>query len=125
MVTGRVGTGFMRIVIDGGSDLLTRYRISSMVCEGVLQGAPLRFERARDVPHGGVLLALPALLVEGLLRHARKLFRLPEGFYPLETIFLVLAFTALARLRSLEALRYEPPGEWPRSFRPLGAREEC
>lgn len=50
--------------------------------------------------------------MEGLLRHARRLFRLPEGFYPLETIFLVLAFMALARLRSLEAVRYEPPGEW-------------
>ena len=30
----------------------------------------------------------------------------------METIFLVLAFMALARLRSVEALRYAPPGEW-------------
>jgi hypothetical protein len=37
---------------------------------------------------------------------------LPAGFYPLATIFLVIAFLALARVKSLEALRYEPPGEW-------------
>jgi hypothetical protein len=79
---------------------------------GVLRQAPVEFEPATDVPLGGVLWALPALLAEGLLRHSRKLFVLPEGFYPLETIFLVLAFMALVRVRSLEALRYEPPGEW-------------
>jgi hypothetical protein len=79
---------------------------------GVLRQAPVEFESAADVPLGGVLWALPALLAEGLLRHSRKLFALPEGFYPLETIFLVLAFMALVRVRSLEALRYEPPGEW-------------
>lgn len=81
---------------------------------GILRQAPVQFESAADVPLGGVLWALPALLAEGLLRHSRKLFALPEGFYPLETIFLVLAFMALVRVRSLEALRYEPPGEWGR-----------
>jgi hypothetical protein len=79
---------------------------------GLLRQAPVQFAPAADVPLGGVLWALPALLAEGLLRHSRKLFTLPEGFYPLETIFLVLAFMALVRVRSLEALRYEPPGEW-------------
>jgi len=79
---------------------------------GLLRQAPVQFAPATDVPLGGVLWALPALLAEGLLRHSRKLFTLLEGFYPLETIFLVLAFMALVRLRSLEALRYEPPGEW-------------
>jgi len=79
---------------------------------GLLRQAPVQFECAADVPLGGVLWALPALLAEGLLRHSRKLFALPEGFYPLETFFLVLAFMALVRVRSLEALRYEPPGEW-------------
>jgi hypothetical protein len=79
---------------------------------GLLRQAPVQFECAADVPLAGVLWALPALLAEGLLRHSRKLFQLPEGFYPLETLFLVLAFMALVRVRSLEALRYEPPGEW-------------
>jgi hypothetical protein len=90
----------------------TRTEERLLAAVGVLRQAPVEFEAAADVPLGGVLWALPALLAEGLLRHSRKLFALPEGFYPLETIFLVLAFMALVRVRSLEALRYEPPGEW-------------
>jgi len=37
---------------------------------------------------------------------------MPEGFYPLESIFLLLALMALGRVPSLEALRYVAPGEW-------------
>jgi hypothetical protein len=37
---------------------------------------------------------------------------MPEGFYPLESIFMLLALMALARIPSLEALRYVAPGEW-------------
>ena len=65
---------------------------------------------ALDIPKGGVLLALPALLLCGLLRHSSKYFRLPAGFYGLKTIFLLLAFMALGRLKSVEALRYYAPG---------------
>ena len=79
---------------------------------GMLDEVAPRFEAALDVPNGGVLLALPALLVCGLLRHADKYFRLPAGFYGLKTIFLLLAFMALARLKSIESLRYCAPGEW-------------
>ena len=64
---------------------------------GQLQVAPIRFEAAADVPKGGVLCALPALLALGLLRHSQKSFALPAGYYPLETIFLSIAFLALAR----------------------------
>jgi hypothetical protein len=79
---------------------------------GMLDEVAPRFEAALDVPNGGVLWALPALLACGLLRHSSKYFRLPAGFYGLKTIFLLLAFMALARLRSMEALRYCAPGEW-------------
>jgi hypothetical protein len=79
---------------------------------GELDEAKPRFEAALDIPRGGVLLALPALMVSGLLRHADKYFRLPAGFYGLKTIFLLLAFMALARLKSIESLRYFAPGEW-------------
>lgn len=79
---------------------------------GQLNEASPRFAAALDLANGGVLLALPALLVCGLLRHADKYFRLPKGFYGLASIFLLLAFMTLARLRSVEALRYYSPGEW-------------
>jgi len=79
---------------------------------GLLNEMTPRFAAALDIPKGGVLLALPALLVSGLLRDASKYFQLPKGFYGLKTIFLLLAFMALARLKSIEALRYYAPGEW-------------
>ena len=70
------------------------------------------FQPVLDVPHGGVLLALPALLAVGLLHQAHKYFALPKGYYALESLFLVLALMALARVQSVEALRYCAPGEW-------------
>ena len=79
---------------------------------GQLAAAPIAFQTACDVPHGGVLLALPALLAQGLLRYSPERYQLPEGFYGLDSIFLLLGFMALARIGSLEQLRYEPPGEW-------------
>ena len=70
------------------------------------------FEPAADVPNAGVLAALPALLSCGLLRGSGKYFAIPPGYYGLPTIFLLVAFLALARVRSLEGLRYCAPGEW-------------
>jgi hypothetical protein len=65
-----------------------------------------------DVACGGVLLALPALLAVGLLRNTERHFSLPRGFYSLFNIFLLLGFMALSRVKTLERLRYEAPGEW-------------
>lgn len=79
---------------------------------GELRSAPIQFQSTSDVAQGGVLLALPALLAAGLLRHSLQMYVLPDGFYGLESIFLLLALLALARVRSLEQLRYQAPGEW-------------
>jgi len=46
---------------------------------GALEAAPIVFEAARDIPQGGVLLALPALMAVGLLRHSAELYTLPNG----------------------------------------------
>ncbi len=58
---------------------------------GLLDGVAIKFQRALDVPHGGVLFALPALLVCGLLQHAEKYFSLPKGYYQMPSIFVLLA----------------------------------
>jgi hypothetical protein len=78
---------------------------------GGLASAPIAFAAACDVVQGGVLLALPALLATGLLSRGRS-YQLPKGYYGIESIFLLLAFMALARVRSPEQLRYQEPGEW-------------
>jgi hypothetical protein len=70
------------------------------------------FEAALDVPCGGVLFALPALLAVGLLEGAQDHLKLPDGYYGLDSLLLLCAFMALARLESMEALRYRAPGEW-------------
>ena len=79
---------------------------------GMLDGAPVVFQAALDIPCGGVLFAVPALLAVGLLRHASRHLSIPRGYYRLDTLLIVLAFLALARLKTLEAIRYVAPGEW-------------
>lgn len=79
---------------------------------GALESAPVQFEAAQDVCNGGVLLALPALLATGLLRFTQQFYALPKGFYGIDSIFLLLALMALARIPSIEQLRYAAPGEW-------------
>jgi hypothetical protein len=57
-------------------------------------------------------LALPALLACGLLAEVEQHFQLPKGYYGLQSIFLLLAFMALARIKTIEDVRYCAPGEW-------------
>jgi prepilin-type processing-associated H-X9-DG protein len=89
----------------------TRVVERALASVGELQEAPSRFEPAADVVNGGVLWAVPALLANGLLRHNDKYFQLRKGFYGPDHIFLLLAFMALDRIKSVERLRYEPAGE--------------
>lgn len=92
----------------GATDTLGRLASSL----GGMGPAEPQFISCMDVPNAGVLLALPALLANGLLRHTDKLFQLPKGFYGLYTIFLLTAFMLLSRIKSVEGLRYRAPGEW-------------
>ena len=92
----------------GATDIMGRLATSIFQCEAF---APA-FCPGHDVSTAGVLLALPALLAVGLLTHTQRYFQLPNGFYRLDTIFMLLAFMALARLKTVESLRYCSPGEW-------------
>lgn len=78
----------------------------------ISDGTSIQFKTSLDISHGGVLFALPSLMACGLLRHSKEHFSLPQGYYSLESIFIILSFMALCRLKSIEALRYYPPGEW-------------
>ena len=81
--------------------------------QGALAAVTPQFQKALDVPYGGVLLAVPALLALGLLEgSADALNKLPNGYYGLDSLLLLLAFMALGRLDCIESLRYTAPGEW-------------
>jgi hypothetical protein len=74
---------------------------------GILHGADIEFELVEDVPDGGVLLALPSLFLLGLLSKSPEILLTPEGFYPLKSIFLLLALYRLRPRRLLAAILRE------------------
>jgi len=87
----------------------TLERVAAAV--GQMESAPPQFAAAQDIPRGGLLLAVPALLAMGLLRHSLEMYALPRGYYGLSSILLLLAMMALGRVKSIEQLRYVAPGE--------------
>ncbi len=67
------GDNVRRIVVDGEAPMgvdATRSLERVAAALGQLEQAQPLFEPADDIPNGGVLCALPALLAFGLLRHA-------------------------------------------------------
>ncbi len=78
---------------------------------GELHGAPAEFMPNRDVKSAGVLLALPSLLLNGLLKCSKDYFSLPKGYYALQSLLLTLAFVALLRIKTIEKVRYTDPAE--------------
>lgn len=83
---------------------------------GFIHGVSAEFNHCLDVENAGVLLALPALVSNGLLRHIDTLFSLPSGYYTLQHIFLLVSFLALCRIKTFERLRFCTPGEWGKLF---------
>jgi len=83
-----------------------------LAATGQMEQAPTRFEHCHDVGMGGVLTALPALAANGLLRHLNTCFATLSGYYGKLHVVLLLAYMALCRIKHVEQLRYQPPGEW-------------
>jgi hypothetical protein len=74
-------------------------------------GAPTKFEPCRDVPLGGVMCALPALAQNGLFRHLSTCFPSLGGYYTTVQVMTLLGYMALCRIKTVEQLQYQPPGE--------------
>lgn len=79
---------------------------------GVCDGAVTRFEPCLDVPNGGALVALPALLANGLMEGSEKMLGGVNGYYKCLHVLLMLAFMGLCRIKSVEKLRGHAPGEF-------------
>jgi hypothetical protein len=103
-----------RSVADAAAEMgvaCTRPEERVLAATGMLQGAPTRFENCRDVSFGGVLCALPALVANGLFDHLQKCFPSLGGYYTTLQVITLLAYMALCRIKTVEQLQYESPGE--------------
>ncbi len=96
---------------EGMGTACTRVEERTLAAFGVCDGAPVRFEPCLDVPKGGVLCALPSLLLSGLLEGVEQLGNKVTGYYRCFHILILLAFMALCRIRTVEQLRGHSPGE--------------
>jgi hypothetical protein len=78
---------------------------------GKLNGVVSEFKPCMDVPNGGVLCALPALLENGLL-YKREMLGEFKGYYTEVHVLLTLAFMFLCRYKNIEQLQGAAPGEF-------------
>jgi Transposase protein len=83
---------------------------------GLLNLAESRFEHCNDVPNGGVDTALPALIITGLYHKIDECFSEFKGYYSITHIMTLLAFMALCRIKTVEQLRWQSPGELSKLF---------
>jgi len=88
-------------------------RTLAMVAGEAPPAAP-RFVPASAVPNAGVLVAIPALVENGLFHELGEHLRAPRGYYGLPQLILLLGILTLTRVLSLERLREQPCGEWGR-----------
>jgi len=83
-----------------------------LACTGKLPEALPEFQAAEAVPGAGVLMALPALLDQGLIEVGQQVFgALRNGFFGLRSVLLTLAYMALLRIKTPEQLTGHAPGE--------------
>jgi transposase len=95
-----------------GGVAVKRHEERALARMGQLTEAAPRFVAAEAVRYGGALLALPALLMLGILEAGEQTYgALKNAFYGLRATLLILAFMALLRIRTPEQLQAHPPGE--------------
>ena len=96
-----------------GGVAVKRNEDRAMAQAGKLVEAAPEFVPAESVAKAGVLVALPALLGQGLLEVGEKVYgALNNGFFGLTSILLSFGFMALIRIKSTERLTDQAPGEF-------------
>ncbi len=76
---------------------------------------PVLFNNQIDLQHAGVLLAVPSLMAQGLLRYEDE-FKLEKAYYPTSSVFLSLAILSLLRIKTLSGSDSLPSGELGRTI---------
>ena len=90
----------------------TRIEERTLAVTGAQVYAPSLFDTNESVENGGVLFALPSLLSQGLDKLFTSFRNLPDGFYGLHHILLLLCFMALCRIKNVEQLKKTAVGEF-------------
>ena len=75
-------------------------------------GATATFESCLDVPMGGVLCGIPALISNGLLSHIGECFSKLTGYYTELHVLLLMGCMALGRIKTVDQLQGYAPGEF-------------
>jgi len=89
----------------------TRVLERGLAAVGLLQEASPVFTHQQSVDKAGVLLAVPALIAQGLLKCKEVYQELSSGYYGLRSTILTIAFMALCRIKNLEQLKQQKVGE--------------
>ena len=97
---------------EGMGVACTRVEERVLASMGELVGATVRFELCLDVPKGGALCAIPALLANGLFHGAEEFLGRVTGYYTIFHVLLLPALMALCRIKTTEKLRGHAPGEF-------------
>lgn len=71
---------------------------------------PIVFNNQTDLQYAGVLISIPALITQGLLRYENN-FLLEKTYYPTSSVFLSLAILSLLRIKTLSGTASLPSGE--------------
>jgi transposase len=80
---------------------------------GMLPEAAPSFTAAESVAKAGVLVALPAVVAQGLYEVGEQVYgALRNGYYGLNAVLSTLVLMALLRIRSIEQLPSHAPGEF-------------
>ena len=82
-----------------------------MSAVGLSVAAPVEFESCEALPFGGVMVMLPFLQETGLLSYSNH-YRQRKGYYNFNSLFIILAFCFLCRIKSIEQIKQYAPGEF-------------
>ena len=96
-----------------GGVAVKRHEERMLARTGALPEAAPLFEAAGSVAKAGVLVALPALVAQGLYEVGQQVYGgLKNGYYGLNAVLSTLVFMALLRIKSAEQLPSHAPGEF-------------
>jgi len=96
-----------------GGVAVKRHAERTLAAVGLLPEAAPSFTAAESVAKAGILVALPAVVAQGLYEVSNQVYgALKNGYYGLNVVLSTLVFMALLRIKSSEQLPSHAPGEF-------------